>query len=169
MSNIRKRRVFEAGHKRKFLVVADETPEFRAAIFFAARVASRTGGALVVLNVKSRTGMSSWMPVNVELSQDVKTLAVEGIQQLRAWLREKGIEDLRIQSISRTGNIAEEIVKVIDEDEDIAVLVLGASARQQGPGPIISSLTPGSQAGDFPIPIYLVPGNLSFEEISSLA
>ena len=46
-----RRRSHEDGHKRKFLVVVDETPECDRAIVYAARRAERTGGAVVMLFV----------------------------------------------------------------------------------------------------------------------
>ena len=38
---IRKRRSYEAGHKAKFLVVIDDTPECDRAVYFASRRAAR--------------------------------------------------------------------------------------------------------------------------------
>ena len=69
----------------------------------------------------------------------------------------------------REGKMVEEIVKQIDEDEDIAVLVLGASKETSGPGPLVSSLAAGVNAGKFPIPITIVPGELAVEDIKALA
>ena len=63
----------------------------------------------------------------------------------------------------------EEIVKQIDEDEDVAVLVLGASKEAAGPGPLVSGLAAGAMAGKFPIPITIVPGDLAVEDIKALA
>ena len=58
---------------------------------------------------------------------------------------------------------------LIDEDEDISILVLGAGTEAEGPGPLVSSLGAGSRAGTFPIPIYIVPGDLTREEVAALA
>ncbi len=46
-----KRQVFAEGHKRKFLVVVDETPECESALAFAASRALRTKGQLALLYV----------------------------------------------------------------------------------------------------------------------
>src|SRR5690606_7136386 len=43
-----KRKSFEPGHLRKFLVIVDETPECDRAVYYAARRAARTGGRLVL-------------------------------------------------------------------------------------------------------------------------
>ena len=65
----------------------------------------------------------------------------------------------------REGDPAEEILKLIDEDEDIGILVLAAGTGKEGPGPLVSSL--GKSAGAFPIPVAIVPGHLSDEDLDA--
>jgi hypothetical protein len=60
-------------------------------------------------------------------------------------------------------------MKTIAEDEDVAILVLGAAVDPEGPGPLVATLAAGTAAGSFPIPITIVPGKLSLEDILSLA
>jgi hypothetical protein len=67
----------------------------------------------------------------------------------------------------REGKAADLIVELIAEEPDISILVLGAGTGKKGPGPLVSSLA-GKLSGKFPIPITVVPGNLSFEQIDSL-
>ncbi|MFN5619515.1 MAG: universal stress protein, partial [Brevundimonas sp.] len=45
---------------RKFLVVADDTPEFPTALAFAARRARATGGRVALLRVISPTHDEHW-------------------------------------------------------------------------------------------------------------
>lgn len=164
-----KRRVFESGHHRKFLVVIDDTPEFEVALYFAARVASRTGGRLAMLYVNEPVKMSGWFDIKGDVSADPEDRAKREVDRFRAKLEGFGLKKLRTEAIIRSGDTAEEIIRVIERDEDIAVLVLGASESRRGPGPLVSSLAAGSAAGAFPIPIYIVPGHLTPEEISALA
>ena len=49
------------------------------------------------------------------------------------------------------------------------MLVLGASKEAAGPGPLVASLAVGANAGKFPIPITVVPGELALEDIKALA
>ena len=72
------------------------------------------------------------------------------------------------QLVIREGNRAEEIVKLIETDEDIAILVLAAGTDKEGPGPA------GHRAcrqgvGTFPMPITIVPGHLDDEAIAAVA
>src|SRR5262249_53798546 len=62
---------------------------------------------------------------------------------------------------------AQEVLNLIEDDEDIAALVLAAATSKEGPGPLVSSLA--KNAGDFPIPVAIVPGHLNDEELDALS
>jgi nucleotide-binding universal stress UspA family protein len=166
----KKREIFLEGHKRKFLVVVDETAECESALAFAASRAKRTKGQLALLYVIEPEGEAlHWLGVE-EMARE------EGLSKARAVfrlfsrkLRAMGFEELVPEEIVREGSKAEEITKAIEEDRDIGVLVLGASRDPSGPGPLVSSLAGGKLAGSFPVPITVVPGHLSTEEILALA
>ena len=68
----------------------------------------------------------------------------------RRKLANEGFGDLAIEDVIREGMKSDEIVKLIEEDEDIALLVLGAAIDTKGPGPLVSSLAAGKTAGSFP-------------------
>ena len=72
------------------------------------------------------------------------------------------------EQVIRVGERAATIIGLIDEDEDISFLVLAAGASKDGPGPLVTTLA-GRAASTFPIPIVIVPGGLSDEEIDALA
>ncbi len=166
----KKRQSFQEGHKRKFLVVVDETPECESALAFAASRANRTKGQLALLYVIEAEGEGMhWLGVE-EVARE------EGLNKARAVfrlfgrkLKALGFDKLVPEELVREGAKAEEITKAIEEDEDIGVLVLGASKDPSGPGPLVSSLAGGRLAGVFPTPITVVPGHLSTEEILALA
>ena len=79
--------------------------------------------------------------------------------------RAKDIADIVPDRVIREGAPAEEIVKLIDEDTDIGILVLAAGTEKEGPGPLVSTLC--KSAGSFPIPVAIVPGHLSDEDIDA--
>jgi hypothetical protein len=60
-----------------------------------------------------------------------------------------------------------QILGVIEDDPDICTLVLAASIGAEGPGPIITLLA--KTARNLPIPLLIVPGTLSDEQIDALA
>ncbi len=161
--------VFEKGHERKFLVVLDETPECENAMAFAASRVRRTGGKITFLYVVEPGDFQHWLGVK-EIAREESINKAHAIFRLYARkLKNLGFEELIPEEIIREGHKPEEIVKLIEEDEDIAILVLGAALDPSGPGPLVSSLAAGRYAGNFPIPISIVPGSLKPEEIENLA
>ena len=162
----RKRRSYEAGHQAKFLVVIDDTPECDRALYFASRRAARVGINVIMLRViDTHDRNQQWLGV----ADIMRAEAHEEAQQMlaRAAGRANGIAGVTPEQVIREGDTAEEILKLIDEDEDISVLVLAAGVDDAGPGPLVASL--GTTAGTFPIPIAIVPGHLSDEEIDALS
>ena len=74
---------------------------------------------------------------------------------------------IEAECVVREGHPVEQIHALIEEDQDIAILVLAAGAANEGPGPLVSSIA-GKDAA-FPIPVTVVPQNLSDEDIESLS
>jgi nucleotide-binding universal stress UspA family protein len=81
--------------------------------------------------------------------------------------RSSRIAGVMPQRVIREGDKAQEVLNLIEDDEDIAALVLAAATSKEGPGPLVSSLA--KNAGDFPIPVAIVPGHLSDEELDALS
>jgi hypothetical protein len=80
--------------------------------------------------------------------------------------RLRDIGDVRSESVIREGEAAEEIERVIDQDRDIAILVLAASISGEGPGPLVMHFA--ARANDLPIPLTVVPGRMSDDEIVAI-
>jgi len=166
----KKRQIYSEGHKRKFLVVVDETPECESALAFAASRAERTKGQLALLYVIETEGEAMhWLGVEDVAREEGQNKAKAVFRLFGRKLKTMGFEDLVPEEIVREGIKSDEITKLIEEDEDIGVLVLGASKDPSGPGPLVSSLAGGRLAGVFPTPITVVPGHLSTDEILALA
>jgi len=160
------RKALEPGHKRKFLVVVDETPECRKATQFAARRADRTNGGLVLLYVIPPGVFQQWKGVEdlmrAEAMEKAETLLGGVADLVRQW------STVEPQQVIREGDTATEVTALIERDEDIAVLVLGAGSGKEGPGPLVATIA-GRVAGTFPVPITIVPGNLDEATIAAIA
>lgn len=169
MGTMKLRRSFESGHRRKFLLIVDDSAEVESALYFAASRIEHSSGVIVMCYVIQPQGFQHWMGVRqVQLEEESNT-ARALFRLFRRKLNLAGFEGVETEEVIREGTTADEILKLIEEDEDIALLVLGASVDSKGPGPLVSSLAAGSRAGTFPVPITIVPGNLTLEEIRSLA
>src|SRR5919199_1686182 len=81
--------------------------------------------------------------------------------------RVNGIAGITPERAIREGDTVEEILALIEEDQDIATLVLAAGTSKEGPGPLVSGL--GKTIARFPIPVTIVPGHLTDEELDSLS
>jgi nucleotide-binding universal stress UspA family protein len=163
------RQVFAEGHRRKFLVVVDESPEVEIALAYAARRARRTKGAVALIYIIEPSDFQHWLGVEEAYREEAVTKAKAVFRLQARKLKNWGYDELEPEEIIREGPKAEQIMKTIDDDPDIGILVLGASIDPAGPGPLVSSLAGGKNAGSFPIPITVVPGGLTLEEVEALA
>lgn len=169
MTESRRRRVFDEGHRRKFLVVVDESPELDSALAYAGYRSKRTGGSITLLYVIEPGDYQHWLGVKEIYLEEQQKKAQAVFRLSRRKLKGYGCEDTAVEEVIRVGNKSEEIIKLIGEDGDIAILVLGASVDPAGPGPLVSSLATGKLAGSFSVPITIVPGNLKPEDIEGMA
>ena len=165
MSN-RRRRSYETGHRPKFLVIVDDTPESAQAIHFAARRAARTGASLIMLAIAAPPDNFEWIGVGEAMLAEAQEEAERLLESAASEARSAaGVEP---EKVVRVGEKATEILKLIEEDEDISFLVLAAGTGKEGPGPLVSTVV-GKSVSTFPVPIVIVPGILSDEEIDALA
>jgi nucleotide-binding universal stress UspA family protein len=162
----RKRRSYEAGHKAKFLVIVDDTPECDRAVYYASRRAARVGVTVTMLRViETHDHNQQWLGVADIMRTEARQEASAMLARFAA--RCNGIAGITPECVSREGEPHEQILKLIEEDEDIAVLVLAAAVDSEGPGPLVSSL--GKIAGNFPVPVAIVPGHLTDEELDAMS
>ncbi|CAB4324870.1 MULTISPECIES: universal stress protein [unclassified Brucella] len=153
----------EAGHRRKFLAVIDETPECGRAVAYAARRARNTNGSLVMLFVIDNSEFQQILGVGEIMRAEAEERARTALEKFAANVRaEQGIDP---ELIIREGRTAEELLSLVEEDQDIAILVLAAGASKEGPGPLVQSLAGRAQ---FPIPVTVVPAGLSDDDIDAL-
>ncbi len=163
---MKRRRSYETGHRPKFLAVVDDSEECAKAVRFAARRCARLGASIVLLGVVTPPADETWLGVGDMVQADAEAEAEELIDAAAAAVR--SLAGLEPEKVVRTGIKADEMVKLIEADEDISLLVLAAGTGRDGPGPLVSALA-GKGAGSFPIPVAIVPGHLADEEIDALA
>jgi nucleotide-binding universal stress UspA family protein len=148
------------------MVVVDKTPECARAIHFASRRAARTGASMIMLSVVDPPDNFEWLGVGEAMVEEAREAAEKQLDEAAREARNAaGVEP---EQVIRVGSRADEIFKLTQDDEDISFLVLAAGASKEGPGPLVSTLA-GRAASTFPVPIVIVPGGLSDEEIDALA
>jgi len=167
MAEHRRRRSYEAGHRPKYLVVVDETPEWDRALHYAARRSARTGAGLVTLNViVPDRDAQAWLGVGDIMRAEAEDRANDLLE--RAAARARGLAGIEPEKVVREGAKADAILALIEADEDISSLILAASPGSEGPGPLITTLATRNIAA-LPIPCTIVPGTLTDDEIDALA
>ena len=153
------------GHRRKFLAVIDDTPECQRAVHFAGMRAKNSNGGVVLLYVIANADFQQWLGVEeimrAEAREEAEAILAKVAQSLRETL---GIEP---ETVIREGSATEQINAQIEEDQDIAILVLAAGSAKEGPGPLVSSLAGRSAA--FPIPVTVIPQDLTDEDLDALS
>lgn len=155
--------MYETEYKRKFLVVIDETEECERALTFAAFRVKRTGGTVVLMSVIAKPEF-----IGLGVEDVLRAEAVEEAERnLDARLaRIKQIGGVRAESVIREGSGPEQIEEVIEKDHDIAILVLAASKSPDGPGPLVTHFA--ARANVLPIPLTIVPGRMTDDEVIAI-
>ena len=147
------------------LCVVDETKELWPALRFACRKANRLGARVGLLCVVEPAESHHWLAVGELMVAERRDEAEETLQ-LVATAVQKQTGKTPVLFI-REGNVSDELVSVVGEEKSITLLVLGAAVDGNGPGPLISFLVQKKGLG-IRVPVTIVPGNLSEEEIDAI-
>jgi nucleotide-binding universal stress UspA family protein len=151
---------------RVFLVVIDNSPELRVAMRYACRRANRTGGRVALLHVTDDEEFRQFIGVSEVMRQESRQEAEALVQKMAAEVQK--LSGAMPVLYLREGNRRDELLNLIGEEPTISILILGASTSPKGPGPLVSALT-GKFVSRMRIPVTIVPGNLSDEDIESIA
>jgi nucleotide-binding universal stress UspA family protein len=149
---------------RKFLVVLDDSRECLNAMRFAAMRAARTGGGVQIMSIIPPEEFQHWIGVGDIMREEARERIEAHFEVFAKWMRDKqGIDP---ELVIREGESVPQILAQIREDPDIGVLVLGAGTEKGGPGPLVTQLSKSS--GSLPVPITIVPGELSKERLEAV-
>jgi nucleotide-binding universal stress UspA family protein len=150
---------------RVFLVVVDKTEEMQVALRYACNRAHNTHGRVALLYVIESSEFQHWMSVGDLMREEARS---EGEQVLQRWAAQV-MEQTGTMPVLylREGSRRSELMGLIDEEPSISILVLGANTEQRGPGPLVSALT-GKFVGKLRVPVTIVPGHLSDEEVDKI-
>jgi nucleotide-binding universal stress UspA family protein len=151
---------------RVFLVVVDESEELQVAVHYAARRAAHTGGRVALLYVIEPSELQPWLAIENLAREEQREQAEHLIQRLCEEISPIA-GSVPIVYI-REGSRRDELLALIEEEPSISILVLAAGTGPEGPGPLISYLT-GKPAARLRIPITIVPGGLTVDELHAVS
>jgi nucleotide-binding universal stress UspA family protein len=150
---------------RIFLVVVDDSEEMRVALRYAALRARKTGGRVALLYVIEPSDLQQWMAVETLMREERREQAEALLQRLSGEVSDLcgAVPIVHI----REGRRRDELLALLEEEPGISILVLAAGTAPEGPGPLVTQLV-GKMSGRMRVPITVVPGSLSDEQIAAL-
>ena len=149
---------------RKFLVVLDDSRECLNAMRFAALRAAHTGGGVQILSIIPPEEFQHWLGVGDLMRAEARERIEAHFEVFAKWMRDK--QGVNPELVIREGDPLGEIMAQVREDPDVGILVLGAGSDKSGPGPLVTALSRSS--GSLPIPVTIVPGDMSKERLESI-
>ena len=140
---------------RTYLVVIDETEEAGVALRFATRRAAKTGGMVQILAIVEPVDFVAFGGVQATMEDEAREHAEALIEAASAAVAGETRQPPSL--VVKTGRPIPLIREMLDENPEIAALVLGA-APSGAPGPLVTHFA--GEAGSMPCPLMIVPGSL---------
>lgn len=151
---------------RVFLVVVDDTKEMRAALNFACRRARHTNGRVALLRVVEPAEFQHFASIGNLMRAEARQEAENLLERMAAEVND--ISGQLPVLYVREGKPSEELIALIDEEPGISILVLAADTGPGGPGPLVTALS-SKFIGKLRVPMTIVPGNLTDEQIGHIS
>ncbi|HEY2009762.1 MAG TPA: universal stress protein [Rhizomicrobium sp.] len=148
---------------RKFLVVVDKTPEHRIALRFATRRAQHTNGRVTLMCPAQLPDFQQWRGVEEIMRDEAHAEAESMLYEAAKTVNE--LSGILPELVIPYGLATECLFQLLRDDKDISILVLASGTGKEGPGPLVSMFSTAVQA----IPVTIVPGNFTDEQIDVLA
>ena len=148
-----------------FLVLVDESEELHQALYYACIRAKSAGLRIALLYVIAPAEFAHWAGVGALMREEARDMAEEKMR-----VHADYVQDLTGQPpimYIREGKVVEEVISLMNEEDSIISLVLGAETESDSAGPVISYLA-GRGIGQCRATVVIVPGNLSDEQIDVL-
>ncbi|HEV7373012.1 universal stress protein [Arenibaculum sp.] len=151
------------GEGFKFLVCVDRSPHSRPAVRFASLRARNIGGTVALLHVLPPAEFQTLLTVAETIEEEERADAELFLQTVAAEVHALSgrLPELHI----RVGSVGDSILGLLADQPGIDALVVGAAPPSERRGRLISWLA-GQLAGSIEIPLLIVPGNLSDEQLA---
>ena len=148
-----------------FLVVVDDSEEMHQALQFACGRAKAVGGRVALMCCTAPSKFEYWAGVGELMRQEARQAAEEKMT-IHAQYAQGLTGEIPVLHV-REGDTSAELLLLIDEDPTISLLVLGADTKSETAGPLINFFM-SRGASLCRVPITIVPGNLSDDQLDAL-
>jgi nucleotide-binding universal stress UspA family protein len=156
-----RRRLSDTAEPRIFLVVVDDTEEMTVALHYASRRARNSGGRVALLYVIEQGELQHFGAIEDLMRQESRDEAEQLVQRLAKEVVE--LCGAMPVLFIREGQRRDELLKLIEEEPSVSILVLAAGTGSAGPGPLVSYIV--GRMNTLRIPVTVVPGNLQPDAI----
>ena len=151
---------------RHFLVIVDESKEMEIALQYACERVKKLNGHLILASFIKPIDVLTTKSVGDIMKNEAREEAEAMLHKASAYVKEE--TGITATLHVKEGDIIEQLLKLIEEEKNISVLILAASIEEnKGPGPIISSILTKNYIR-LNIPVMIVPGNFSKERIKQI-
>tara|TARA_Y100000590_G_C15385584_1_gene888093 strand:+ start:358 stop:831 length:474 start_codon:yes stop_codon:yes gene_type:complete len=152
-------------NEKFILVIADDSKEMNVALRYACARSKKTNRKIMIVTFIEPLDVLTTQGVTEIMQNEAREDAEKRLRYASSVVKESTGE-LPVLHV-KEGEIIQELKKLINEEKNINVLVLGANVdeKEKDPGPIISSLV-SKELSDIRVPIMIVPGNFSSEHIA---
>ena len=139
-----------------YLVVADDTDEFRNALIYAAHTARNYRARLGILHIIENQDFQHWGSIEGRMKKEMRENAEKYL-----WAVAKAAQDFNgtIPSLYiAEGEAGDTVVETINNDKNIVKLILGGG-KDHAPGPLVSFFT-SKGLSRLNVPVVIVPGHI---------
>lgn len=152
-------------HRTSILVCINDNDHSRVALKFACAKAKKTGCSVSLLHVMEPPDYQGLAMVVERMDSDKREQAEKLLQDMAKLAYDyAGVTPVLIM---KEGGVGKETVQAINLDNNIGMLIVGTSPETPGKGKLLPWLA--SQLGkDLLIPMVIVPGNLTNQQIDAL-
>ena len=150
---------------RYILVIADGSKEMEVALQYACARSKKTERKIIIATFIEPLDVLTTQGVEEIMKNEAREEAELRLQKASTIVKETTGLTPVLQL--REGNVIDELIALIEEEENINVLVLAANVDEKGPGPIVSALTT-KEYSRLRIPVMIVPGNFSKDHITQI-
>ncbi|TMV50538.1 universal stress protein, partial [Thioclava sp. BHET1] len=123
-----------------------------------------TGGGVIILSVIPPEEFQYWTGVADIMRAEARERIEAHFEVFAKWMRTR--HSVEPELVVREGEVVNEILGQIADDPEIGLLVLGAGTEKAGPGKLVTAMSRNS--GTLPIPVTIVPGEMSKERLEAI-
>ena len=134
------------------------------ALYYASRRAATASGEVALFRCIEPPEGQLWGGVTKIMEAEAEQASKKLLTDLSLYCEKLGA--VKPKTFLKKGNVSDELIKFINNESLITVLVLGASTETGNPGPLVNYVINASS--ECRIPITIVPGNLTDEQIDNL-